>query len=189
VTGARFAYPSELRGSAMPTRSGEPPPIGSAIDRAAPAPPAAPQTRFCRVDSRDGALGAFGSLNPGLAKAPMLGTQAPAFYRFKIGDFEATIATDGGLPLGDPHKNYIGLSPEETDRQLSQNFLPTDNTILEQNALIVNTGDKLILFDTGLGNLHLFGPTTGRLQSSLKAAGIDHRTDSSRRRSSPRSGS
>jgi glyoxylase-like metal-dependent hydrolase (beta-lactamase superfamily II) len=37
----------------------------------------------------------------------------------------------------------------------------------------VNTGDKLILFDTGLGNLHLFGPTTGRLQSSLKAAGID----------------
>ena len=37
----------------------------------------------------------------------------------------------------------------------------------------MNTGDKLILFDTGLGKLHLFGPTTGRLQSSLKAAGID----------------
>ena len=126
-----------------------------------------------RGASAAGALGAFGSLNPVLAKAPMLGTQAPAFYRFKIGDFEATIATDGALPLGDPHKNYIGLSPEETDRQLSQNFLPTDNTVLEQNALIVNTGDKLILFDTGLGNLHLFGPTTGRLQSSLKAAGID----------------
>ncbi len=120
-----------------------------------------------------GALGACGSLNSVFAKAPMLGTQVPAFYRFKIGDFEATIATDGALPLGDPHKNYIGLSPEETDRQLSQNFLRTDNTILEQNALIVNTGDKLILFDTGLGGLHLFGPTTGRLQSSLKAAGID----------------
>ena len=58
-----------------------------------------------------GALGACGSLNSVFAKAPMLGTQAPAFYRFKIGDFEATIATDGGLPLGDPHKNYIGLSP------------------------------------------------------------------------------
>ena len=38
---------------------------------------------------------------------------------------------------GDPHKNYIGLSPEETDRQLSQNFLRTDNTILEQNAFDV----------------------------------------------------
>ena len=63
-----------------------------------------------RGASAAGALGAFGSLNSVLAKAPMLGTQAPAFYRFKIGDFEATIATDGGLPLGDPHKNYIGLS-------------------------------------------------------------------------------
>src|ERR1700745_444668 len=78
-----------------------------------------------------GALGAFGSLNSVFAKAPMLGTQAPAFYRFKIGDFEGTIATDGGLPLGDPHKNYIGLTPEETDRQLSSNFLPTDNNVLE----------------------------------------------------------
>ena len=57
-----------------------------------------------------GALGAFGSLNPALAKAPMLGTQAPAFYRFKIGDFEATIATDGGLPLGSAAGPGIGFA-------------------------------------------------------------------------------
>ena len=38
----------------------------------------------------------------------------------KIGDFEATIATDGGLPLGDPHKNYIGLSPEETQAAVAE---------------------------------------------------------------------
>ncbi len=123
--------------------------------------------------SAAGAFGAFGSLDQVLAKAAKVGTQAPAFYRFSIGDFEATIVTDGGLPLGDPHKNYIGLSPAEMDKQLTDNFLATDNTVLEQNALVVNTGDRLILFDTGLGNLHLFGPTTGRLQSSLKAAGID----------------
>jgi ribonuclease BN (tRNA processing enzyme) len=108
-----------------------------------------------------------------LAKAPMLNTQAPAFYRFKIGDFEATIATDGQLNIGDPHKNYLGLSTAETDKQLTDNFQPLDSSILEQNALVVNTGDKLILFDTGLGTLHLFGPTTGRLLNSLKQAGID----------------
>ncbi|QOG23790.1 MBL fold metallo-hydrolase [Bradyrhizobium sp. SEMIA] len=45
--------------------------------------------------------------------------------------------------------------------------------MLQQNALVVNTGDKLILFDTGMGSLTLFGPTTGRLMSSLKLAGID----------------
>ena len=59
------------------------------------------------------------------------------------------------------------------DKQLTDNFQPLDNSILEQNALVVNTGDKLILFDTGLGTLHLFGPTTGRLLNSLKQAGID----------------
>jgi glyoxylase-like metal-dependent hydrolase (beta-lactamase superfamily II) len=126
-----------------------------------------------RGASAAGALGAFGSVGSALAKAPMLNTQAPAFYRFKIGDFEATIASDGQLPLGDPHQIYLGLAPAEMDKQLTDNFQPLDNSILEQNALIVNTGDKLILFDTGLGTLHLFGPTTGKLLSSLKKAGID----------------
>jgi hypothetical protein len=35
---------------------------------------------------------------------------------------------------------------------------PLSNAVLEQNALVVNTGDKLILFDTGMGSLTLFGP-------------------------------
>src|SRR5262249_52733476 len=120
-----------------------------------------------------GALGALGSASPALAKAPKINSQAPPFYRFQIGDFEATIASDGPLPLGDPHKNFLGLTPAEMDKQLTDNFLPLANAVLEQNALIVNTGDKLILFDTGLGSLKLFGPTTGRLMSSLKSAGID----------------
>src|SRR3954453_619130 len=53
------------------------------------------------------------------------------------------------------------------------NFLPTGNAVLEQNALVVNTGDKLVLFDTGMGSLTVFGPTTGKLMNSLKQAGID----------------
>jgi len=122
--------------------------------------------------SAAGALG-FGSLGSALAKAPMLNTQAPYFYRFKVGDFEATIASDGQLPLGDPHKNYLGLGDAEVDKQLSDNFLPLGNTVLEQNALVINTGDKLVLFDTGLGILKLFGPKTGMLMNSLKQAGID----------------
>jgi glyoxylase-like metal-dependent hydrolase (beta-lactamase superfamily II) len=123
--------------------------------------------------SAAGTLGAFGTLGSAMAKAPMLNTQAPPFYRFKIGDFEATIVSDGPLPLGDPHKNFLGLTEAEMDAQLTDNFLPLANAVLEQNALVVNTGDKLILFDTGLGGLHLFGPTTGKLMNSLKTAGID----------------
>jgi glyoxylase-like metal-dependent hydrolase (beta-lactamase superfamily II) len=110
---------------------------------------------------------------PALAKGPMLGTQAPYFYRFKLGNAEATIVSDGPLPLGDPHKNFLGLTPAEMDKQLTDNFLPLDNALLEQNALVVNTGDRLVLFDTGLGTLSLFGKTTGKLMASLKQAGID----------------
>jgi hypothetical protein len=123
--------------------------------------------------SAAGALGAFGSLNSVFGKAPMLGRQALAFYRFNIGDFEATIATDGPLPLADPHKIFLGLAEAEMDKQLTDNFLPLANVVLEQNALVVNTGDKLILFDTGTGGLKMFGPTTGRLVGSIKSAGID----------------
>lgn len=108
-----------------------------------------------------------------LAKAPLLNTQAPYFYRFKLGNAEGTIVSDGILPLGDPHTNFLGLSKEEMDRQLTENFLPLQNAVLEQNALVLNTGDRLVLFDTGMGSLKLFGNTTGKLLDSLKQAGID----------------
>jgi glyoxylase-like metal-dependent hydrolase (beta-lactamase superfamily II) len=120
------------------------------------------------------AAGMAGSLSgPATAKAPLTNTQAPYFYRFKVGDAEATIVSDGVLPLGAPQENFVGLTKEEMEKQLSDNFLPMDNALLEQNALIVNTGDRLVLFDTGMGSLKLFGPTTGKLLNSMKQAGID----------------
>ena len=110
---------------------------------------------------------------PAFAKAPMLGTQAPYFYRFKLGTAEATIVSDGVLPLGDPTQAFLGLSKDEIGRQLSSNFLPLENAVLEQNALIVNFGDRMVLFDTGMGSAKDFGPTTGKLLNSIKQAGID----------------
>ena len=107
------------------------------------------------------------------AKAPMLNTQAPHFYRFKLGNFEGTIVSDGTLPLGKPEDNFVGLTKPEMGKQLTDNFLPLENAVLEQNALVINAGDRLVLFDTGMGSLSIFGPTTGKLLNSLKQAGID----------------
>ena len=103
----------------------------------------------------------------------MLGTQAPYFYRFKFGNAEATIVSDGPLPLGDPSTAFLGLTKDEIARQLSSNYLPLENAVLEQNALIVNTGNQVVLFDTGMGSAKDFGPTTGKLLASMKPAGID----------------
>ena len=107
------------------------------------------------------------------AKAPFVKTQAPYFYRFNIGAFEATIVSDGPLPLGDPTKTFVPTQGENITELLESHFLPSDNVVLEQNILVLNTGSKLVIFDTGMGDSDLFGPTTGKLLNSLKSAGID----------------
>jgi glyoxylase-like metal-dependent hydrolase (beta-lactamase superfamily II) len=122
------------------------------------------------------ALAAIGTSLPprdAFARAPMSNTQAPYFYRFKLGSVEATVVSDGPLPLGDPSGAFLGLSKDEIAKQLTDNFLPLENAVLEQNAVIVNTGSHLILFDTGMGTAKDFGPTTGKLLNSMKQAGID----------------
>ena len=107
-----------------------------------------------------------------LAKAPKLGTQSPYFHRFLLGGAEVTVVSDGVLPLGDPSGTFIGVPKEEIKKMLSDNFLSPDNVVLEQNSPIVNTGDRLVLFDTGMGASKAFGPTTGRQQKSMAEAGI-----------------
>ena len=107
-----------------------------------------------------------------LARAAKLGTQSPYFHRFNLGNAEVTVVSDGPLPLGNPKGTFTGAPDEEIRRMLSDNFLSPDNIVLEQNSPVVNTGDKLIVFDTGMGTSQLFGPTTGRQQKSMMEAGI-----------------
>ena len=41
-----------------------------------------------------------------LAKAPFAANQAPYFYRFTHGKMQATVVSDGILPLGDPSGTF-----------------------------------------------------------------------------------
>jgi glyoxylase-like metal-dependent hydrolase (beta-lactamase superfamily II) len=107
-----------------------------------------------------------------LARAPKLGTQSPYFHRFVLGGAEVTVVSDGPLPLGPPKGTFVGASDDEIKKMLTDNFLSPDNIVLEQNSPIVNMGDKLVLFDTGMGASKAFGPTTGRQQKSMMEAGI-----------------
>lgn len=107
------------------------------------------------------------------AKAPLSTEQTPYFYRFNHGKMQATVVSDGPLPLGDPAGAFLGATKDEIGKMLTDNFLSPTNAVLEQNALVLNTGDTLLLVDTGMGTSTMFGPTTGKLLGSLKAAGID----------------
>jgi glyoxylase-like metal-dependent hydrolase (beta-lactamase superfamily II) len=118
-------------------------------------------------------LAGSAALAPTFAKAPMLNTQAPSFYRFKLGTIEATVVSDGPLSIGAPSRTFRGPTSQELDKMLTDHFLPTDNVVLDQNALVINTGDKLALFDTGMSTVKRPNAQTGRLLTSLSQAGID----------------
>jgi glyoxylase-like metal-dependent hydrolase (beta-lactamase superfamily II) len=124
-----------------------------------------------------GAAAAVVGLSAGTAfgKARPTNRPAPGFYRFKVGEFEATVISDGPLSLGPLQSDiFKGVSKEEMERIFTSNFLPTHETALDQNALVINTGKHLVLFDTGTGKgLKAFGPNTGRLLTNLSAAGIE----------------
>jgi glyoxylase-like metal-dependent hydrolase (beta-lactamase superfamily II) len=107
------------------------------------------------------------------AKMAMGQPQAPYFYRFKLGSAECTIVSDGQLPLGDPNAAFVNIDKAEITRELNANFLPTTDAVLEQNVLVVNFGDRLVLFDTGMGRDTLFGNSTGKLLATLQQANIN----------------
>ncbi|MFC4166268.1 MBL fold metallo-hydrolase [Teichococcus aestuarii] len=111
------------------------------------------------------------------AAAPFRNDVPPAWYRFRLGGYEATVISDGRLPLGKPEPAFPASPPEEIVGLLRGNFLPPDAATLEQNVLVLNTGRQLILFDTGMGesmgaDSKMFGPTTGRMLANMRAAGI-----------------
>jgi glyoxylase-like metal-dependent hydrolase (beta-lactamase superfamily II) len=115
-----------------------------------------------------------GLAQPAPASHPMANEQVPAAYRFKVGGFECTVVSDGPLRLGAATaKLFKGCTQERIDEVFAANFLDKDNFVVDQNALVVNTGGKLVLIDTGMGFRKVYGPRTGHLLVSLQAAGID----------------
>jgi glyoxylase-like metal-dependent hydrolase (beta-lactamase superfamily II) len=104
----------------------------------------------------------------------MANEQMPAAYRFKVGGLECTVVSDGPLRLGTfSAELFNGLTQERIDEFVAANFLDKDNFVIDQNALVVDTGDKLVLIDTGMGFRKIYGPRTGHLLDNIRAAGID----------------
>jgi glyoxylase-like metal-dependent hydrolase (beta-lactamase superfamily II) len=101
------------------------------------------------------------------AGAPIQKGQAPGFYRMMLGEFEIVALSDGTVNL-DVRKLLTNTTPKKVDELLMRSFLadPIETSV---TGFLINTGTKLILIDTGAGNL--FGPTLGNLGNNLKAAG------------------
>jgi glyoxylase-like metal-dependent hydrolase (beta-lactamase superfamily II) len=108
------------------------------------------------------------SVGHALAKAPFAQAQAPAFYRFKTGTFEVTAVTDGMIEL--PFSLFPAADKAEA-QALFAKARRAENVPTAINTYVINTGAKLILVDTGYGNMA--GPDAGYLLGNLKAAGYE----------------
>ena len=112
----------------------------------------------------------FAFLNNGvLAKAPLSGRQVVGAYRHQVGALEVIALNDGALDI--PLAMFPKADPAEAGRLLELLGGPKDKAATAVNAFLVNTGDKLVLVDSGAGKL--FGPTLGQFAANLKAFGVD----------------
>lgn len=106
---------------------------------------------------------------PAFAKAALSGHQVMGAYRHGVGAFEVVALNDGMIEL--PVSMFVGADPAEAAKLLTGRALPGDKSPTAVNAFVVNTGDKLVLIDSGTGSL--MGPTLGRFAANLAAFGID----------------
>ena len=108
--------------------------------------------------------------SPSLAAAPLAGTQGPGVYRYRLGAFELTALYDGTWYLPIDGKFIRNAGATQVNRALATAFLPPDVLPITITALMVNTGAKLILIDTGSAGQ--IADTAGFMNGNLAAAGV-----------------
>src|SRR5689334_11670015 len=109
------------------------------------------------------------------AAAPAAAAQAPGFYRYKVGSIEITVVTDGvnRLPVTDAF--VLNAKKEEVNAALAEAFLEPGVFVGPYNPIVINTGSKLAVVDTGTGEAAYKSSKgqSGQFLSNLAAAGID----------------
>jgi len=108
---------------------------------------------------------------PSAQPAPAPQTQAPGFYRFKIGSFTVTTVHDGFFVR--PVEGTVVNAPlAEVQAALRDGFLPTDRLFIPITITFLDTGRDLVVFDSGNG-VTAPGTPFGHLIANMRAAGID----------------
>jgi len=123
-------------------------------------------------------LAPFADISAARAAAPQVGKQAASFYRYKIGDFEVTAVADGMTVAPRPDNYVANASKDEVGAAFAANYLPADKATQSYTPVVVNTGSRLVVIDTGLGPgaYAQSKGAIGQFQTNLAASGIDPAT-------------
>jgi glyoxylase-like metal-dependent hydrolase (beta-lactamase superfamily II) len=115
------------------------------------------------------AVGAAALASPGRAVSAAT-AQGPGVYRYKLGGIELTALYDGiwNLPIdGAFMRNASGTA---VNKALAAAFLPPNVLPISFTALLVNTGGKRVLIDTGTAGQ--ITDSAGFMNANLAAAGV-----------------
>ena len=109
------------------------------------------------------------------AAAPVADKQAPSFYRYKVGDAVVTVVSDGKnvFPLTDAF--VTNAKKEEVAAELEKAFMPAGMMAIYFAPLVIQTGGKLVVLDTGNGATAKTNSkgNNGLFHDNLAAAGFD----------------
>jgi glyoxylase-like metal-dependent hydrolase (beta-lactamase superfamily II) len=124
-----------------------------------------------------GAATAFTPFGTSTARAavPPAGTQAPGFYRYKVGSIECTSINDGARSFPMPDKFVTNVPKEKALAAAEAAYMPKGMVTVPFNPQLINTGSKLVLIDagSGAGALEPTKGAVGRMMQNLAAAGVD----------------
>jgi len=133
------------------------------------------------VSRRDAIIGAAA-----LAAAPLITSQAsattavadkqaPSFYRYKVGDIMVTVVSDGRFtfPLTDAY--ITNAKREDINAALEKAFMPRDMMTIYFAPLVIQSGGKVIVIDTGMGPKRKVASkgANGLFLENMIAAGFD----------------
>lgn len=113
--------------------------------------------------------------SPVRAAVPQIGKQAPGFYRYRIGNIEVTVVTDGKSRVPVTDSFVLNATKDEVNAALAAAFMDKDVFYGPYNPIVVNTGSNLAVIDTGNGEAAYVNTKglNGQFLTNLAAAGID----------------
>ena len=112
---------------------------------------------------------------PAWAAAPPAGKQAAGVYRYKVGTHEITVVTDGMNRVPLPDTLVTNVKKDDVKAMLAAAHLDPETFDNPYSPVVINTGSKLVLIDTGNSEAayNRSNGVIGQLLTNLAAAGID----------------
>ena len=105
----------------------------------------------------------------GVANAADTLAESPGWYRAQIGRVTVTALWDGTLDMP-VDKVFARPGPAPLKALLARARVPA-TMALSVNAFVVDTGQRVVMIDTGTGASRAFGDRLGKVGANLRAAG------------------